>query len=294
MKISSSVDPPAGRRGRLWWWGGGALVFVAAAAALALASKAGGSSGKLLSGDKAKAAVPLEFTSGEVARPVAAKMPVVVEFSGPLVAPRTAIVRAKAPGTLLSLHVAEGSRVRAGQVIGEIDLADLQSRASDRSALVESAEANLLEAERQHKANVGLASQSFISPTALQSSQARLDAARAQYKSAQAQLSTSRLSIKEATLATPISGIVGKRHVVPGEKVSAEQQLLTVVAIWRRSSLPAASAPTRSRRCNRGSRSRCASKGSATRCPAASAIPFSASSIGRVNSVSVASGDAPG
>jgi RND family efflux transporter MFP subunit len=156
-------------------------------------------------------------------------MPVVIEFSGPLVAPRTAVVRAKAAGTLLELRVAEGSRVQAGQALGAIDLSDLEARVTDRAALVESAQATLAEAERQHLANVGLASQNFISPTALQTSQARLEAARAQLKSAQAQLSTSRLGIKEAALVAPISGIVGKRHVVPGEKVSAEQQLLTVV-----------------------------------------------------------------
>jgi RND family efflux transporter MFP subunit len=146
-----------------------------------------------------------------------------------LVAPRTAIVRAKAPGTLLSLAVAEGSRVKAGQVIGEIDLSDLQSRVGEKSAMVESAQAGLLEAERQHAANVGLASENFISSTALQSSQAKLDAARAQLKSAQAQLSVSRIGVREAALAAPISGIVGKRHVVPGEKVSAEQQVVTIV-----------------------------------------------------------------
>ena len=35
--------------------------------------------------------------------------------------------------------------------------------------------------------------------------------------------------MREAALVAPISGIVGKRHVVPGEKVSAEQQIVTVV-----------------------------------------------------------------
>jgi len=48
-------------------------------------------------------------------------------------------------------------------------------------------------------------------------------------KSAQAQLASTRVGIREATLAVPISGIVGKRHVVPGEKVSAEQMIVTVV-----------------------------------------------------------------
>jgi len=38
-----------------------------------------------------------------------------------------------------------------------------------------------------------------------------------------------RVGIRDATLSVPISGIVGKRHVVPGEKVSAEQPVVTVV-----------------------------------------------------------------
>ena len=222
MKISSS------NRRRGLWVGSAVVVIVVVAGGLTMAQRAGGSA-QPASSAKGKGDVPLEFTLSEVATPVMAKMPTVVEFSGPLVAPRTAIVRAKAAGSLLALDVAEGSRVHAGQVIGQIDLSDLQTRVSDRAALVESAQASLAEAERQHVANVGLAAQNFISATALQSSQAKLDAARAQLKSAQAQLAVSRIGVKEATLAAPISGIVGKRYVVPGEKVSAEQQIVTVV-----------------------------------------------------------------
>ncbi|MEO8152271.1 MAG: efflux RND transporter periplasmic adaptor subunit [Rhizobacter sp.] len=216
---------------RRLWVGGFIAVAVVAGIGLAMAPRLGNGAKDSPSKDKdGKApAVPLEFAATEVVRPTFASMPLVIQFSGPLVAPRTAVVRAKAAGTLLDLKVAEGSRVKIGQPLGDIDLSDLQSRVTERSASVESAQASLIEAERQHAANVGLASQNFISPTGLQSSQAKLDSARAQLKSAQAQLSTVRLGVKEAALLSPISGIVGKRHVVPGEKVSAEQQLLTVV-----------------------------------------------------------------
>ena len=214
---------------RRLWVGGFVVAAVVAGIGLAVAPRLGNGAKDAPSKDGKKPEVPLEFTASEVVRPVAVSMPLVIEFSGPLVAPRTAVVRAKAAGTLLALRVGEGSRVKAGQLLGDIDLADLQSRVTERSASVESAQAALAEAERQHAANVGLASQNFISPTALQSSQARLEAARAQLKSVQAQLATVRLGVKEAALVSPIAGIVGKRHVVPGEKVSAEQQLLTVV-----------------------------------------------------------------
>ncbi len=224
--MKNSTDRPADAhkaKRRIWVVGALALVVAAGLAGFVVS--------KARSGDrnKDKEVVPLQFVAAEVTQPKMARMPLTIEFSGPLVAPRTAVVRAKAAGTLLSLGVAEGSRVKAGQVIGAIDLADLQSRAADRAAGVESAQANLLEAERQNTANKGLAAQNFISATALQTSQARLDAARGALKSAEAQLASSRLGIREATLAVPISGIVGKRHVVPGEKVSSEQQIVTVV-----------------------------------------------------------------
>lgn len=172
---------------------------------------------------------PLRFSASEVVQPRLAPMPQRIDFSGPLVAPRTAIVKAKAAGTLLALDTAEGQRVKQGQALGRIDLSDLQSRVEDRSASVESAQAALAEMQRMHDSNVRLAEQNFISGVVLQSSQSKLDAARAQLRSAQAQLSGVRIGVREAALAAPISGIVGKRHVVPGEKVSAEQPIFTVV-----------------------------------------------------------------
>lgn len=172
---------------------------------------------------------PLQFSADEVTRPQQLPMPQRIEFSGPLVAPDTAVIRAKAAGTLLSLAVAEGHRVSAGQAIGRLDLAELQSRVDDRAAGVQQAEAMLAEARRQHESNLGLADQNFISGVALQSSQARLDAARAQLRSAQAQLAASRIGVRDAALLAPIAGIVGKRHALPGEKLAAEQPLLTIV-----------------------------------------------------------------
>jgi membrane fusion protein, multidrug efflux system len=211
---------------RKLWLTGGVIALIVAGTAVVVVSRAksGGDDD-----EKKKADVALEFTTQEVVRPLAMAMPMAIEFSGPLVAPRSAIVRSKAAGTLVSLEVGEGSRVRAGQTLGTIDLSDLQSRVSDRAAAVESAQASYAEAERQHQANVGLAAQKFISPTALQSSQARLDAAAAQLKSAQAQLATTRIGMQEARLTAPISGIVAKRSVVPGEKLSIEQPILSIV-----------------------------------------------------------------
>ncbi len=173
--------------------------------------------------------VPLEFTGREIVAPQLAAMPFTIEFSGPLVAPSTAVVRAKAAGTLLSLSVAEGSRVSAGQRLGTIDLAELNSRVAERHAMLESARAQLAQAERMQASNQRLADQQFISPNALESSRAALDTARAQMRAAEAQLDTWRVGLRDAALVAPIAGLVARRHVVPGEKLSPEQQVLTIV-----------------------------------------------------------------
>src|SRR5262249_32159657 len=153
-----------------------------------------------------------------VVQPVMAAMSRLVEFSGPLVAPNTAIVRAKANGTLLQLDVAEGQRVRVGQTLGRIDTAELSNKVAERNANLESARATFDQAQRTHASNERLAAQHFISPIALENSRAQLETARASLNAAQASLDMTRVGLREAALVAPISGIVAKRHVVPGEK----------------------------------------------------------------------------
>lgn len=211
---------------KAWWFGGLGIVLLAGAVALALIARH----------DKAKAGkskpgadAVLEFAAREVVQPTLASMPLQLEFSGPLIAPSTAIVRAKAAGTLLSLAVGEGARVRAGQSLGTMDLADLGSRIAERQATAESARAQFVQAERVHAANRRLADQQFISPNALDTSKATLDAAKANLDASLASLNTTRVGLRDAALVAPIAGLVAKRHVVPGEKLSVEQPVLTIV-----------------------------------------------------------------
>ena len=206
-----------------WIYGGIAAAVLASGAGVAVfASK--GDAPKKPEGEKAQ--VALEFVPGEVTSPSLASMPALIEFSGPLVAPGTVVVRSKSSGTLLNLAVAEGSRVKAGQALGQVDLEEMRYRVAERMASVESARATADQAERQHKANQGLADQKFIAPTALDVSRASMESTRAQYLAAKAQLDTSQVTMRQAALIAPIKGIVSKRHALPGEKLAAEQQIL--------------------------------------------------------------------
>ncbi|MBC7729909.1 MAG: efflux RND transporter periplasmic adaptor subunit [Microbacteriaceae bacterium] len=210
-----------------WIYGGIAAAVLAGGAGVAVFASKGADEPKKPDGEKPQ--VALEFVPSEVTAPALASMPALIEFSGPLVAPGTVVVRSKASGTLLTLAVAEGSRVKAGQALGQVDLEEMRYRVAERVATVESARATADHAERQHKANQGLADQKFIAPTALDVSRASMESTRAQYLAARAQLDTSQVSMRQAALLAPINGIVAKRHALPGEKLAPEQQILSIV-----------------------------------------------------------------
>lgn len=214
----------------------GGLALLAVAAGLGWAGATGklavlgvGNAAAAKSPDAAASAPPLEFRPTEVVRPVLARVPRTVRISGPLVAPDTAVVRAKTAGTLVRLDVAEGQRLQAGQVLGRIDMIEQNARIAERQANLQSARASLIQAQRTHASNERLAAQSFISPIALDNSRAQLDTAKAAVAAAQAALDASQVGLRDATPLAPIAGIVAKRHVVAGEKVSMEQTLVTIV-----------------------------------------------------------------
>lgn len=209
-----------------WKLGGvAAVVLVGGAGVAVMASKGDGPAKP--AGEPAKPA--LEFVASEVVKPARVAMPAQIEFSGPLVAPGTVVVRAKSNGTLLNLAVGEGSRVKAGQALGQVDLEELRYRIAERGASVEAMRAQMEQAERTHKANVGLADKNFIAQTALDTSRATYESARANWNAAKAQLDTTQVTLRQAALVSPINGIVAKRHALPGEKLAAEQQILTIV-----------------------------------------------------------------
>jgi RND family efflux transporter MFP subunit len=200
------------------------VLAIALSVGLAGCNKGGGDAEATPKEDKA-----LRFTAQEVTQPKLMVLPELVEFSGPLSAVHSATVRSKAAAALVSLDVAEGQRVRAGQQLGRLDLADALSRVDDRQANLASARAQLANAERTHANNERLASQNFISSTALEASKSSLESARAAVRSAEALLTGSKVQLRDAALTAPIDGIVSKRHVVAGEKLAFDQPVVTIV-----------------------------------------------------------------
>ncbi|MFN7309312.1 MAG: efflux RND transporter periplasmic adaptor subunit, partial [bacterium] len=140
-----------------------------------------------------------------------------------------ATVRAKLSAEVKRVLVREGERVAAGQVVAEFDTAPVRALEAERVASLEAAKAQLAQTERTRQVNAALVKQNFISQNAFDTADAAHRAQAAAVAAAQAQLDQTRLQLADAVVRAPIGGIVAKRNVQPGEKVSFDAPLLSIV-----------------------------------------------------------------
>ncbi len=210
---------------RRWLVGGIVFLVVAGAiggsVAMRLAKKAEGS-------DKS-APVTLEFAPTDLtrveARPLARWLPV----SGAIQPVRQATVKAKVSGDVKQVTVREGESVQAGQVLARIDTADLDAKLIERLGALEAAKAQLAMAGKTRTSNQMLLKQNFISQNAFDNSESTFRVAEGSVKSAEAQVQLAKNALRDAVAISPLTGLVGKRHVQPGEKVAFDSPLITVV-----------------------------------------------------------------
>ena len=149
--------------------------------------------------------------------------------SGALRAVNSAVIKARVPGELRELTVREGDFVKAGQLIARIDASEYQLRVQQASEQAASAKAQTEVVQRQYDNNKALVAQGFISKTALDASQANLDAAQSTYKAALAGADVARKSVTDTVLRSPISGQVSQRLAQPGERVGVDARIVEIV-----------------------------------------------------------------
>ena len=156
-----------------------------------------------------------------------------VAVSGALRAVNSAVVKARVPGELQGLLVREGDVVKAGQVLGRVEASELQLRVNQAREQALSAKAQVDVAQRQFDNNKALVDQGFISKTALDTSQANLNAAQSTYNAARSATDVAAKSAADAALRAPISGQVAQRMAQNGERVSVDTRIIEIVDLSR-------------------------------------------------------------
>jgi len=153
--------------------------------------------------------------------------------SGTLKAANTAFVKARVPGELQGLSVREGDAVKAGQVIARIDPAEYEARLRQAQLQADAAKAQIDIAQRQYDNNKALVDQGFISKTALDTSLANLNGARASFEAAGAAADVARKSMADTVLKAPMAGFISQRLAQPGERVAVDTRIVEIVDLSR-------------------------------------------------------------
>jgi len=179
--------------------------------------------------DKGGPPVTLEFAPTDLAvaeaKPLSRWLPV----SGTLQPVHQATVKAKVSGDVREINVREGDAVKAGQMLVRVDTADLDAKLIERQGQLESAKAQLALAQKTLNTNQTLLKQNFISQNAFDSSESNMNVTRGSVMSAEAQVKLAQNALKDSVALAPLSGIVAKRHVQPGEKVAFDTPLVTIM-----------------------------------------------------------------
>lgn len=143
---------------------------------------------------------------------------------------RSADVRARVTGVLLKRTYKEGSEVKKGQLLFQIDPAPLRATLASAQAALASAKAtatnNRVAADRFRK----LAPKGYVSKSDLDNAEAAQRSSAAAVQQAAAQVQTARINLNYASVRSPIDGVAGQQQVTEGALVSATNgTLLTTV-----------------------------------------------------------------
>ncbi|OQW89898.1 MAG: efflux transporter periplasmic adaptor subunit [Rhodoferax ferrireducens] len=143
----------------------------------------------------------------------------ITELPGRLEASRVAQVRARVAGILQKRLFTEGSDVRAGQPLFQVDASPFEVALTSATANVARAEANLMQASAQAERYKPLFEAKAISQQEFINAQAAQKLAEADLAVARAAVQTARINLGYAHITAPISGRIGRALVTEGALV---------------------------------------------------------------------------
>jgi RND family efflux transporter MFP subunit len=227
LPLTSSPPPSSQRR---WRKPAIALVVIAIAGGgwFALHGK-GPAPAAQAAAKKADKPTVFELAQNDVVTVESRELALRLPLSGSLAPLAQATVKSKVSGVVLDTTVREGMNVAAGQVIARLDDADARARVAQQAALVKEATARLSMATKNEANSQALLKQNYISQNSFDTTRNSVELAQAAVDAARAQLEMARIALNDTTIRAPLSGVVSKRFVQAGEKLSPDSPVMAIV-----------------------------------------------------------------
>src|SRR5690554_2351108 len=160
----------------------------------------------------------------------AADVPLVAELPGRTSAYRKAEVRPQVTGIIDKRLFTEGSEVKAGDQLYQIEPATYEAAHATAKAELARAEANMAAAQARENRYKDLVAAKAISQQDYDDALASLGQAKASIAAGKAAVQTARINLEFTKVVAPISGLIGKSSVTEGALVtSAQAQVLATI-----------------------------------------------------------------
>lgn len=131
-------------------------------------------------------------------------------------------------GFIQTISVREGDRVKVGEVLVEIDPADVEGNIGRAQAMLQSAQADLMDAKKDVNKFSELAAQGGIPADTLRKAQVRAVVAESRVAEATAALDTATAQKRYSRIVSPVAGVVTQRNLQPGDLATPGLPILVV------------------------------------------------------------------
>lgn len=152
-----------------------------------------------------------------------------VAVAGTVDAARQAVVRSRHAGTATGMVKRAGDRVQAGEKLARVDSDELRLRIAERESTIRQTQAQFAVAESARAQQRSLSDRGFISKAAFDAADSSYISARSALDSARTNLDIAKSALAETVLTAPITGIISKRSVEPGERIGNEMAVFTLI-----------------------------------------------------------------
>lgn len=160
---------------------------------------------------------PVPIVAGMVARH---DVPIYLTGIGTVIAYNTDVVRAQIQGQITSIDFTEGQKVKAGQLLAQIDPRPYQAQIQQYSANLERDQAQLQNALGNQTRYTQLGKGGWATPQLIETQNAQVGQLKAAIKADQAQIDYAKVLLSYTQLTAPISGVVGIRQIDVGNIIS--------------------------------------------------------------------------
>ena len=154
-----------------------------------------------------------------------------LEFTGQVQAYRTVQVRAQASGVIMARPFAEGSEVRAGDVLYRIDPTTTSAALLSAQARLAEAQARLSNAQTVAGRLRPLLQGNAVAKQDVDNAESQVEQARASVQDARGGVDAARKGLSETTVRAEIGGRVGRALLDVGARVTGPNDILTTIDV---------------------------------------------------------------